>query len=86
MRIIVTALIMVALAGCHRRPTATLPAEAARAVLERSTTVERSHAASVLALLEQILCDAGWDKSSVDAYAATRGPGSFTGLRVLSVK
>jgi tRNA threonylcarbamoyladenosine biosynthesis protein TsaB len=41
-----------------------------------------SHADHLLVLLEVLRAEAGWARSSVDAYAATRGPGSFTGLRV----
>lgn len=41
-----------------------------------------SHASRLLALAEALLSAAGWARSSLDAYAATRGPGSFTGLRV----
>lgn len=31
---------------------------------------------------ERLLADAGWSRTSIDVFAATRGPGSFTGLRV----
>jgi len=41
-----------------------------------------SHAFHLLALLDLLLTEAAWEKTSIDAYAATRGPGSFTGLRV----
>ncbi len=41
-----------------------------------------SHAAHLLALLAALLAEAGWARSAVDAYVATRGPGSFTGIRV----
>lgn len=41
-----------------------------------------SHAGRLLSLFDVLLSGAGWPKSSVDAYAATRGPGSFTGIRV----
>ncbi|HEY0467988.1 MAG TPA: tRNA (adenosine(37)-N6)-threonylcarbamoyltransferase complex dimerization subunit type 1 TsaB [Polyangiaceae bacterium] len=40
-----------------------------------------SHAERLLPLLEQLLADAGWPKSSVDRLAVGVGPGSFTGLR-----
>jgi tRNA threonylcarbamoyladenosine biosynthesis protein TsaB len=33
-------------------------------------------------MVETLLATAGWPKNSLDAYAAVRGPGSFTGLRV----
>jgi tRNA threonylcarbamoyladenosine biosynthesis protein TsaB len=44
--------------------------------------VRASHAVHLLRLLDGLMAEAGWAKDSVDAYAATRGPGSFTGLRV----
>jgi tRNA threonylcarbamoyladenosine biosynthesis protein TsaB len=40
-----------------------------------------SHAERLLPLLEQLLADAGWPKSSLDRLAVGVGPGSFTGLR-----
>ena len=44
--------------------------------------VEDSHAARTLAAVETVLESAGWTKESLDAYAAVRGPGAFTGIRV----
>jgi tRNA threonylcarbamoyladenosine biosynthesis protein TsaB len=40
-----------------------------------------SHAERLLPLLEQLLADAGWPKSSLDRLSVGVGPGSFTGLR-----
>lgn len=40
------------------------------------------HGSQVLSLLDALLVEAEWSRSSVDLYAATRGPGTFTGLRV----
>jgi len=40
-----------------------------------------SHAERLLPLLEQLLAEAGWPKSSLDRLAVGVGPGSFTGLR-----
>ena len=40
-----------------------------------------SHAERLLPLLEQLLVEAGWPKSSLDRLAVGVGPGSFTGLR-----
>jgi len=51
-------------------------------IREVAAQADSSHAAQILTLLDQLLADAGWSKAAVDAYAATRGPGSFTGLRV----
>ncbi len=57
-------------------------AGACRVVAEAGLLVSDSHAAHALALLGALLAEAGWSRSDVDAYAATRGPGSFTGIRV----
>lgn len=51
-------------------------------VAEAGLRVRDSHAAHLLSLLERLLAEAGWSRDVVDAYAACRGPGSFTGLRV----
>ena len=40
-----------------------------------------SHAERLLPLLEQLLAEAGWPKSSIDRLGVGVGPGSFTGLR-----
>lgn len=53
-----------------------------RLVAEIGVQVEDSHAARLLPLVEGLLATAAWPKSSLDAYAAVRGPGSFTGVRV----
>ncbi len=44
--------------------------------------VRHSHTTHLLALLETLLEHAGWSKGQLDGYAASRGPGSFTGVRV----
>jgi tRNA threonylcarbamoyladenosine biosynthesis protein TsaB len=41
-----------------------------------------SHAERLLPLLERLLAEAGWSKSSLDRLGVGVGPGSFTGLRV----
>jgi len=51
-------------------------------VAEVGLLVRDSHAVHLLVLLDRLLAEASWSNSSVDAYAATRGPGAFTGLRV----
>jgi tRNA threonylcarbamoyladenosine biosynthesis protein TsaB len=53
-----------------------------RLVAEIGMEVEDSHAARLLPLVEGLLATAAWPKRSLDAYAAVRGPGSFTGVRV----
>jgi len=51
-------------------------------VAEAGLLVRDSHSVHLLRLLDLLLAEASWPRSSVDAFAATRGPGSFTGLRV----
>jgi tRNA threonylcarbamoyladenosine biosynthesis protein TsaB len=53
-----------------------------RVVAECGVWVEDSHAARLLPAIEALLALAGWEKGALTAYAATRGPGSFTGIRV----
>ncbi len=53
-----------------------------RLVAEIGVYVEDSHAARLLPMVEALLATAAWPRSSLDAYAAVRGPGSFTGIRV----
>lgn len=53
-----------------------------RLVAEIGVYVEDSHAARLLPLIEGLLATAAWPRTSLDAYAAVRGPGSFTGIRV----
>jgi tRNA threonylcarbamoyladenosine biosynthesis protein TsaB len=50
--------------------------------LERRLHVTDSHAARLLPLIDATLAEAGWDRATLDAFAAVRGPGSFTGIRV----
>ena len=53
-----------------------------RVVAEHGARVDGAHAERLLQWIEQLLAGAGWSKTSLDAYATTRGPGSFTGVRV----
>ena len=41
-----------------------------------------THSATLLPMAEQLLASSGTDKSSLDAVAVARGPGSFTGIRI----
>jgi tRNA threonylcarbamoyladenosine biosynthesis protein TsaB len=51
-------------------------------VLERYQHAPRLHAELLLPWVEQLLAEAGIGFSSVDAIAFSRGPGSFTSLRI----
>jgi tRNA threonylcarbamoyladenosine biosynthesis protein TsaB len=53
-----------------------------RVVVEVGDRIDDSHSEHVLGWIARALAEAGWPKTSLDAYAATRGPGSFTGIRV----
>ena len=53
-----------------------------RLIAETGLQVRRSHADRLLELADGLLRRAGWPKSSLDGFVATRGPGSFTGIRV----
>lgn len=47
-------------------------------ILNRGET----HTKSIMAAIDAILCINNMNATAVDAYAVTRGPGSFTGLRI----
>jgi tRNA threonylcarbamoyladenosine biosynthesis protein TsaB len=49
---------------------------------ERSLPISGSHATSLLGLVQQVFAQAGISVSDLDAIAISRGPGSFTGLRI----
>jgi tRNA threonylcarbamoyladenosine biosynthesis protein TsaB len=51
-------------------------------VAELACSVQASHAQHLLRWVDGLLSDAGWGRSDVDLFVATRGPGSFTGIRV----
>ncbi|HXV75448.1 MAG TPA: tRNA (adenosine(37)-N6)-threonylcarbamoyltransferase complex dimerization subunit type 1 TsaB [Candidatus Polarisedimenticolaceae bacterium] len=44
--------------------------------------VRSSHVGSLLAAIDHALALADWNRSSLDGFVATRGPGSFTGVRI----
>ena len=56
--------------------------EAPRVVAETGRLVSGSQAGEIMQLLDELVSEAGWSRTAIDAYAATHGPGSFTGVRV----
>lgn len=56
--------------------------EAGRPVCAAGHTWRNAHAEQTLPLIEQVLAEAGWTRSSLERVAVGIGPGSFTGLRV----
>lgn len=44
--------------------------------------VEKSHSKIITVLIEQLLSDTGYSYSDLDAIAVSKGPGSYTGLRI----
>jgi len=51
-------------------------------VAEMGALVRDSHLQHVLTWIERLLAEAEWSRTSIDGFVATRGPGSFTGIRV----
>ena len=67
--------------------TATLAGGAAllddgRLVGESRLNIALTHSERLMAVVDRLLQDCGWDATSLDALAVSIGPGSFTGLRV----
>lgn len=67
--------------------TATLAGGAAlieegRLVGESRLNIALTHSERLMAVVDRLLQDCGWDVASLDALAVSVGPGSFTGLRV----
>lgn len=48
----------------------------------RESSVDKSHAALLTLFIEELLGEAGINASGLDAVAVSKGPGSYTGLRI----
>lgn len=52
------------------------------AVTEQFVQAERDHTRRLLPMVDSVLAEGGCKLSDIDALAVSRGPGSFTGLRI----
>lgn len=57
-------------------------ADRQRRDVARHSSTARTHSATLLALIEQLLADAAIERGELSAVAISSGPGSFTGLRI----
>ncbi|WP_394169647.1 tRNA (adenosine(37)-N6)-threonylcarbamoyltransferase complex dimerization subunit type 1 TsaB [Saccharospirillum alexandrii] len=51
-------------------------------VFQCHQSLPRQHARQILPLLDQLIAESGWARTSLDAVVYGRGPGSFTGIRI----
>jgi tRNA threonylcarbamoyladenosine biosynthesis protein TsaB len=61
---------------------AVLDTDAARIIAQESQAMKRGHAEALMPLIARVIKAADIAFTSLDRVAVTRGPGSFTGLRV----
>jgi tRNA threonylcarbamoyladenosine biosynthesis protein TsaB len=57
-------------------------AEDDRLELEVSMAHGQTHAKFLMKAVEQMLALSGWDLADIDGFVVSKGPGSFTGLRI----
>lgn len=56
--------------------------ETQKVIASGSINTKLTHSQTLMPLLEQVLGNAAADVNSIDAFAVSAGPGSFTGLRI----
>ncbi|MBR1270842.1 tRNA (adenosine(37)-N6)-threonylcarbamoyltransferase complex dimerization subunit type 1 TsaB [Bradyrhizobium sp. AUGA SZCCT0222] len=61
---------------------AVLDTDAARIIAQESQPMKRGHAEALMPLIARVMKASGVAFTSLDRVAVTKGPGSFTGLRV----
>ena len=52
------------------------------ALAEEHQDMERGHAEALAPMVKRVLATAGWQVKNIDRIAVTKGPGTFTGLRI----
>ena len=57
-------------------------AENGRIISTRKSSEPRAHASLTAVFVKEMLDEAGWKVSDLDAVCVSKGPGSYTGLRV----
>src|SRR5437899_3135914 len=57
-------------------------AEREHVIAERELQESRRHARDLVPLVQDLLAQQGWPPRSLEAVLVSRGPGSYTGLRV----
>src|SRR4029450_9156377 len=61
---------------------AVLDTDTAKIIAQESQAMKRGHAAALMPLIARVMKAAGIAFTALDRIAVTKGPGSFTGLRV----
>jgi len=63
-------------------PACSVAAGEASPLAWRWEHLPQGHSDRLLGMIEAVLAELGWARSSLDAVACCRGPGSFTGVRI----